>query len=301
MSVASLLFDVVGPVVVLVAIGAIAGPRLDIDPAPLSTTTYWLLGPAFVFDNLFDAELAGDLVVKLIIAALASMVGAGTIARIVMTSRRERGAARSATVLTSSYGNVGNAGLAISVFALGDEVLPIASVVMMTINITGLAFGVGLAAARTSTPPRALGRALLAPMTVAGAAAVVVNLAGIGLPLIAVRPIELLSAAMIPMMLLTLGLQLVRTGVPHWSGALATTIGAKLVAAPIVAVAVASGLVLDGDPVSVLAIQAAMPPAVFCALIAIEHDYERDRITSAVVAATIASLLTTPIVLALAT
>ena len=44
-----------------------------------------------------------------------------------------------------------------------------------------------------------------------------------------------------------------------------------------------------------------MPPAVFCALIAIEHDYERDRITSAVVAATIASLFTTPIVLALAT
>jgi len=298
MSVASLLFDVVGPVVVLVAIGAIVGPRLDIDPAPLSTTTYWLFGPAFVFDNLYDAELAGDLVVKLIIASLASMVGAGAVAWLVMTSRHEQGAARSATVLTSSYGNVGNAGLAISVFALGDDALPIASVVMLSINITGLALGVGLAAARTTTPARALGRALLAPMTVAGAAAVVINVVDIGLPLIAERPIQLMAAAMIPTMLITLGLQLIRTGVPNWSVALATTVGAKLIVAPAAGAATAAALGLDGDPLSVIAIQTAMPPAVFCALIAIEHDYERDRITSSVVAATIASLATTPIVLA---
>ena len=74
---------------------------------------------------------------------------------------------------------------------------------------------------------RALGRALLAPMTVAGAAAVVINVGDVGLPLIAERPIQLMAAAMIPTMLITLGLQLVRTGVPHWSAALATTIGAK--------------------------------------------------------------------------
>jgi len=59
MSIASLLFGVVGPVAILVAIGATVGSRLNINPAPLSTTTYWLFGPAFVFDNLFDAELAG--------------------------------------------------------------------------------------------------------------------------------------------------------------------------------------------------------------------------------------------------
>ena len=301
MSVGGLLLDVVGPVVVLVAIGAVVGTRLGIDPAPLSTASYWLFGPAFVFDNLYDADLARDLVVKLIVASLASMAGAAAVAWVVMTIARQRGAARSATMLTSAYGNVGNAGLAISAFALGDDVLPIASVVMLSINITGLAMGVGLAAARTTTIGRAIGRALMAPMTVAGVLAIVVNAIGRGLPLIVERPIQLMSDAMIPTMLITLGLQLVLTGMPHWNAGLLTTIGAKLAVAPLAGTGAAAALGLDGDPLSVVAIQTAMPPAVFCALVAIQHDYERDRITSSVVATTIVSLLTIPFVLALAT
>ncbi|MEL6892999.1 MAG: AEC family transporter [Actinomycetota bacterium] len=301
MSVAALLFDVIGPVVVLVAIGAVVGTRLHIHPAPLASSAYWLLGPAFVFDNLYDAELAGDLIVKLVVASLASMLGAGLFAWVITTAAGGQGATRSAAVLTSAYGNVGNAGLAISAFALGDDVLPIASVVMLSINITGLAMGVGLAAARTTTPARALGRALLAPMTVAGALAVIVNAGDVDIPLIVERPMVLMSEAMIPVMLLTLGLQLVRTGLPAWSVALSATIIGKLVIAPLAGAATATALGLDGDAFSVLVIQAAMPPAVFCALIAIEHDYERDRITSAVVATTLVSLATTPVVLALTT
>ncbi len=301
MSIAQLLLDVLGPVVVLVSIGAIVGPRLSVDPTALSTTAYWLFGPAFVFDNLYEADLAGDLVAELIVASLASMVGAGGFAWLVTTALRAHGPERSAAVLTSSYGNVGNAGLAISAFALGDDVLPIASVVMLSINVTGLAMGVGLAASRTNPPFRAIGRALRAPMTVAGAVAVAVNATSTDLPLVVERPVALLSDAMIPVMLLTLGIQLVATGAPTLSAGLLTTVAGKLAVAPIAAAACAAAIGLDGDARSVVLIQAAMPPAVFCALIAIEHDYERDRITSSVVTTTLVSLVTIPVVLAIVT
>ncbi|MFT4989095.1 MAG: putative permease [Acidimicrobiales bacterium] len=46
-------------------------------------------------------------------------------------------------------------------------------------------------------------------------------------------------------------------------------------------------------------LQAAMPPAVFCMVLALEHDLEADRTTNDVVVVTIASLLTLPLALTL--
>jgi predicted permease len=301
MPVVSLFLDVLGPVVVLVALGVFARWHLGIAPEALATLAYWLLGPAFVFDSLHDAELAADLVARLVVASLAGMAGAMVVAAAVISAWGGPSAQRSATMLTSAYGNVGNAGLAISAFALGDDVLPLASVVMLTINLTGVALGVGLATARTSTPILALGRAVTAPMAIAGVTALVVNLAGAGLPLVAQRPVEMLADAMIPVMLVTLGVHLAITGAIRWSAALTTTAVAKLVAAPAAAVAIGRSVGLDGDPLAVVAIQSSMPPAVFCALIAIEHDFERDQVTSAVVATTMLSLATVPVGLALVT
>ncbi len=298
---ASLLLDVLGPVIVLVAIGAIVGPKLGIEASSLSTLAYWILGPAFMFASLYAAELDGELIAKLVVAALAGMVVAGGSAWLVMRVAGADYGERGATALTSAYGNVGNAGLAICVFALGDDILPIASVLMLTINSAGLVFGVGIAAARTTSRLAALGRAVSAPMSVAAWLAIATNVGDISLPLVAERPLELVAGALIPVMLLTLGMQLVATGLPSIDRALSVSIVAKLAVAPLVAGVVIRLLDVDGDPAAAVIIQSAMPPAVFCALLALEHDFETDRVTSAVVASTIASIVTLPIVLALTT
>ena len=46
-------------------------------------------------------------------------------------------------------------------------------------------------------------------------------------------------------------------------------------------------------------LQFAMPPAVFTALIALEHDLAPDLVTTTVLAGTLASVLTLPVVIAL--
>ncbi|MFK8026392.1 MAG: AEC family transporter [Ilumatobacter sp.] len=301
MSIASLLVDVLGPVVVLVAIGAVVGPRIGVEAGSLSKLAYWILGPAFMFASLYAAELDGALIAKLVAAALAGMViaggGAWTVMRIAGAGYGERGA----TALTSSYGNVGNAGLAICAFALGDEILPIASVLMLTVNSAGLVFGVGVAAARTTSRLAALGRAVTAPMTVAAWLAIAANVGDVSLPLVAERPLELVAGALIPVMLLTLGMQLVSTGLPSFDRALGVSIVAKLAVAPLAAGVVIRSLGVGGDPAAAVIIQSAMPPAVFCALLALEHDFETDRVTSAVVASTMVSIVTLPVVLAITT
>jgi len=292
---------VLGPVVVLVAIGAIVGPRIGIEAGSLSKLAYWILGPAFMFASLYDAELERALIAKLVAAALAGMIVAGGSAWLIMRIAGADYGERGAAALTSAYGNVGNAGLAICVFALGDGILPIASVLMLTINSAGLVFGVGVAAARTTSRLAALGRAVTAPMTVAAWLAIAANLGDVTLPLVAERPLELVADALIPVMLLTLGIQLVATGLPSVNRALSVSIVAKLGVAPLVAAAVIRLLDVDGDPAAAVIIQSAMPPAVFCALLALEHDFETERVTSAVVASTLISIITLPIVLALTT
>lgn len=299
MTVLSLFVDVLGPVVLLVAVGAFAGPRLGIAASSLSPLAYWVLGPAFVF-NLFAASgLEAGTVARLVAAGMAGMAVAMILA---FLGNRAVGSSRSitaASVITSGYGNVGNAGLAITVFALGDDALAAAGVLMLTINVLGVTIGAGLAAGQSLGPLGALKRAVLAPMTVAAILAILLNLANTSVPLVAERSIGLLAGALIPVMLFTLGLQLVTVGVSAPSPDISISIAAKLVAAPLGAAAAAVLLGLEGDLLGAVVIQSAMPPAVFCMLLAIEHDLEPERVTSSVVTSTAFSLVTLPIVLLL--
>jgi predicted permease len=299
MSVANVLFDVLGPVAALVLLGAVVGPRLQIDAGSLSRLAYWVFGPAFVFALLAGADLDRSIVLRLIGASLAGMAAALAVAVLwakVTGAGFELGAA---VAMTSVWGNVGNAGLAIVAFALGDDALPIAGVLMVTINLASLILGVGMAQARTSSVSAAVIRGLTAPMSIAGGVALVVNLIGIDVPLLADRSIGLLSDALIPVMLFTLGLQLVNHGMPSWSNDLTVVLVAKLAVAPLAAATAGRLLSLEGDALAAVIIQSAMPPAVFCAVVASENDLVPERVTAAVVLATAVSAITLPVVLLL--
>ncbi len=299
MSVLSVLVDVLGPVVAVAALGSLFGSRLGIEARQLSRLAYWVLGPAFMFDLLHDAELAGDIVLGLTVSGLVGMAaGAGAAALAVgVVPGQRRYETMAAAALTGSYGNVGNAGLAVSAFALGDELLPAAGVFILVINTTGMMFGVALAHGRRGSLSAALGQALIAPMTVASLAAIAFNVLDLSLPTIGDRSVGLVAGALIPVMLFTLGVQL-RAGTELRFGVTtaAATIG-KLIIAPAAAAACGWAIGLTGDYLSVTVIQSAMPPAVFCMVLALEHDLEPEEVTATVVAVTLASLITLPVVL----
>jgi len=300
MSVASVLFDVLGPVVLIVAVGAIVGTWLTIDGRSLSRLAYWVLGPAFMFDILHDAALAGSLILRLSLAGLAGMAAAGMMAAVVLWPRQS-GSITSAGVLTAAYGNVGNAGLAISSFAFGSAILPAAGVFMLAINTSGMMLGVGLAHGRRGSLRRALWQALIAPMTLASLAGLAANGTEVTIPPLFDRSVSLVAGALIPVMLFTLGLELRQWGGIRLDVAIALPTVAKLVVAPVAAGLTARALGLGGDMIGVSIIQSAMPPAVFCMVLAMEHDLEPETVTSTVVVATLASLLSLPFVLLVAT
>lgn len=296
-----LISDVLGPVVALVALGALAGPRLGLDLRTLTKLAYWILGPAFVFSLLADADVSGSVILKMSVACLAGMAAAGGLAAGAVRAQGSPSPVVSAAALSSMHGNVGNAGLAIATFALSDDVLPLAAIAMLAINLAGLLFGVGAASAQDGGLLKAVGKAVFSPMIVAAMVAVPFNVADADLPKLLDRPIDLLAGSLIPIMLITLGLQLMtyRGFTPSFDIGAATV--AKLVIAPVVAALAASLLNLDGDAHAVTVIQSGMPPAVFTALVALEHDLEPQRVTATLITATLASLVTLPILLSIVT
>ena len=73
------------------------------------------------------------------------------------------------------------------------------------------------------------------------------------------RPISLLAVSIIPVMLVTLGIQLQRMGLPKVTGDVIRSLVAKLLIQPAVAALAVAALGLSGVPAGAVILQAAMP------------------------------------------
>ncbi|MDX1447719.1 MAG: AEC family transporter [Acidimicrobiia bacterium] len=290
-----ILFNILGPVALIVALGFVVGRTLDVEPSTPSKLSYWVFGPAFVFDALYRADLAANVVVRVVIAAAGGLIVSGLVgwawSRFTGGTRQEN----AAVLTTSMYGNVGNYGLAVVVFTFGPESLPLAALLMVVINITGLLVGVASATGVDHSLGRAARTAFLAPMFVAVIPAVLLNIGGTELPPVLDRPVALVAQAMIPLMLVTLGMQLAGMGIPRLDASAGKALTAKLLIQPAVAAWLVWLLRLDDVAAGAVVIQAAMPPAVFSALIALEHDLIPDRVTTIVLGGTLISAVTVPL------
>jgi malate permease and related proteins len=293
--VARVLIDILGPVAIVIGLGFAVGRALDVDSATPSKLSYWVFGPAFVFDALFRAELESSVVVRMLLACGGALAISGAVGWL---SSRLRGRPReenAAVLMTSIYGNVGNYGLAVVVFTFGAEALPLAALLMVFINIVGLLVGVASATGVDHTIGVAARRAFIAPMFLVVLPAILLNVGDVTLPLVIDRPIALAAQAMIPLLMVTLGIQLAGMGVPRLDGMAARALSAKLLVQPLVAAWLAWLLRLDEVAAGAVVIQAAMPPAVFAALIALEHDLLPDKVTTIVVGGTLLSVITVPL------
>lgn len=301
MQTVQLLIDVLGPVVLIVGLGAVLGSRLGFDVPTLSKIAYWIFGPAFVFDIFATTSMSADTAARLAAGGITAVVVGALVAVAIAPAFGVHGPAASASVMSAGYGNVGNTGLAICVFAFGEQARAEAGVLMVTIMFFGTFLSVWLGTRQNSSPFEAARRAILSPMIVAAIVGFFLNVAGIDLPLAAGRAVSLVAEGLIPTMLITLGVQLAATEAIRWLRSTSVVALAKLVAAPLAAAAVAAALGLRAEELGVVVLQSAMPPAVFCMVLAIEHDLEADRTTNDVVVTTVAALITLPVALALVT
>lgn len=299
MALVSIFLDTLAPVFVLVAIGYLAAVRLHFDPRTLSRLAYWVLAPAFVYHSFANATL--ELTAATRMAAFYSVVTGGSIvaAGVLAWILRRPPSKIAAFVLIAAFGNVGNFGLSVVQFASGAEALAVGTVYFLIGNFIGFVVGVLAATWHKGNRWAAVRSALLNPAVVAAVVAIVFKQLNLTFPPFLMRSIGLVADSMIPIMLLALGVQFAHLGRFQltWEVLLASSV--RLMVSPILGFLLAGAFMLTAVERASGLIQASMPSAVFCALLAIEHDLEPQFVTTAVFLSTLISGVTLTIVLAL--
>ena len=281
--------DAVIPTFILIALGGWIDKRFKgLSIETLSRLSIHLLVPALVFAALSETDLSLSSAALLTLAYLLYLVLLGLVSLIGVRGLQKDEAR--AVIVSTLFGNTGNMGLPITLFAYGQEGLERA-VVLLVVSLAAM-FIAGpfmLAGGNVNLRQRAIETFKLPPVW-ATFAGVALNLLNISLPISLTRALDLLGDAAIPLMLVALGMQMARSWTWQVGQAAMRTTVLRLLIGPFIAYGVARLLGLSQLDTNVLLLSAALPVAVTMFVIAVEVKGDAAGVARSVVATTIWSL-----------
>jgi len=284
--------NVILPVFGIVALGYLLGGRLELQARTLTRVAYYVFVPAFIFEAISTADVPIASALKMVgfigVTHLLAILLAGGVARALGRPKEMI----AAYVMIASFGNVGNYGLAVIRFRLGESAVAPSTIYFVTITIAAFVACVGAAGWARGGSRGALWGVLKTPALWAVAPALAVSQGGLAVPLMLSRMIGLLAEAMIPVMLFALGLQLLEQRRVTLNGDVVLASGIRLILAPALAWAVVAPFALGTIEAVSGILQAGMPTAILVAIIAKENDIVPGFVTSVVLVSTLASLVT---------
>ena len=253
------------PVFVIAAVGFSLARYSAIDPRMISRLTFHALAPALVFHVLVTSQVEGGEFLRMV--AFYGLVAA-------------------------TAGIFGYTAAPVTLLAFGREALAYASVYFVASSIFSYTGGVLLAASGEKHVLDALRGVLRVPAVYGAVAAALALAFDVTVPEPVLRPLELLSDAALPLMILVLGMQLERTTWPARPAVVAVAVAISLIATPLAGFALAHLVGLTGPALQAGVLQASMPTAVITTILTLEFGGAINFVTSAVCAATLLSPFT---------
>lgn len=291
MTVALIVVEIAAPVFALAGVGVL-WVRLghDFPVAFVTRLATSVAVPCLIFVALMETEIAPEALTALSLAALAAYgaVGLALLAGSLLLRLDLR------TYLAPLiFGNTGNLGLPLALFAFGEEGLGYAVVVFAVMAV--LSFTVGVWVVSGGGSPVAVLREPLVGATLAGGACLWFGLATPGF---VTESLRLVGQMAIPLMLITLGVAVARLRPAGlWRpGALSAL---KLALCTGLAWAVGRAFALPPTAFAVLVLQVATPVAVTSYLLAEKYGADAEAVAGLVVVSTALSVIGLPLVLAL--
>jgi predicted permease len=204
---------------------------------------------------------------------------------------------RRAFVLVTVPMNVGNYGLPLVRFAFGPSSEPFSILVFVIFNIPLSTWAIWLAAGGDFSSLRGMGATFRIPIFHATVLALLFGALGWHLPSPVAKGVGLLAQAAIPVLLVTLGLQLERARIQSAGASLATAVGMRLALSPILVFGLCAALGFHGTERKIAVLQTSTPSAVLTLLYALRFRCRPDWIASCILVSTLLSALSLTVLL----
>jgi hypothetical protein len=285
------LLGIIVPVFAVIALGWVWGLRAKPDMSVVNRLSMNVLSPALIFSALSSRSFDVWDNRLLMLGSLGVVLGSGLLAWPVAKLLREN--ART-FVPPMMFNNCGNMGLPLAVLAFGEAGFAPMVALFTISNLTHFTLGVWIVDHRASFI--GLVRNPMVWSTIAGFAFALFHPP---LPEIAAVTIKLVGDALIPMMLLSLGVRL--TGI-RWADARIGVVGGIVcpVTGLLMAAVLAPVLGLDARQTGLLFLFGCLPPAVLNFMVAEQFKCEPAKVASIVLVGNVLSVIFVPIGLAIA-
>lgn len=285
------LFETMMPVTICIGIGYLwALLKRPFDTGFISDLVINIGAPCLVLSSLLGVELETSTIVDVIIACVLVMAIVGIIASVslLVTSQDLR-----VYLPSMLFGNIGNMGLPICLFAFGKQGLALAAAYFTTVSVVMFTLGVVISQADKRANYFQM---VMQPVIISTVAALCIKTTGTDLPLWLMRPIQLMGEVTIPLMLLALGVSLKQLKWSDFSRSLFFGT-ARILLGLGAAVTVVWMLDITGLTRGVIIIQSAMPVAVFNYLFAVRYNRSPEQVAGIVVFSTLVSFVLLPMIL----
>ena len=206
----SVFFEVVLPVMLVAAAGAVVGRWRAVPAEPLSAVVFLLFTPALVYDSLANSDLAAGLSLRIAAVAVVIYVVGYVAASAWSLLVRHEPPQRAAFALVVTSLNTGNMGIAVALLAFGEIGVQIAVLTWVVHATLITSAGIVIATLPSGSSRQALVKPFAYPALYAAVLGFAANGLDIELPVTIEAPIATLADATVPAMLVVLGLQLGR-------------------------------------------------------------------------------------------
>ncbi|MFN4245376.1 MAG: AEC family transporter [Brevinematia bacterium] len=264
------------PVLIIIAISYLLSKFKKIDPHNLSILSIYILSPALIL-RAFDMH--GEILIKnfllISIHLVIYMVVMYTISKYLSIALKLSNRSKYSLILLSFLPNTGNIGIPVVEFYLGTKGSSYATLILVITSIATQTYGVYLASRGSYNSENskedlknALKNVLSLPLIYISILGIIFSILGIKLPSFLKEPIYGLGFSALIIGLIQLGIVLGKTKInyiPIKFVILANSL--KLIVAPIVAISIGYALGFRGIELKVIALQYAMPSALYCTIL----------------------------------
>ena len=291
MNLALTVLEIVAPVFLLATIGFVwVKSGLEYRIRFVTQLAMTMSVPCLIFVALMQADIDPNALKNLTMATVASYA---VVTVVILTLIIVVGLNRQTYAAPLIFGNTGNLGLPLALFAYGETGLSYAVVVFAIMALWSFTFGIWLVAGKGSA-----GKVLREPMVAATILGALFLWQGWQTPQFLTNTLELIGQMAIPLMLITLGVAVARLEASGLIKALVLST-VKLVICAGVAWTIGRHFELDRVAFGVLVLQVATPVAVTSYMIAEKYGADAENVAGLVVASTLMSVAALPAILAL--